>query len=384
MKEGDGPIVSVIIPTYNRAFLLEKTIRSVLAQKYESWELIVVDDGSTDETYKLMKQFMEFDQRIKYIRQENRGESHARNLGFSISVGEFIAFLDSDDIWTSDNLEKKVEILGESSDNIAGVFSAVRLIDFEGDLIDSKLYGVIKKRSDLNLEKFIEGLPIFGGSSNVLLKRNAVIQVGGFDTTIKYGEDQKFFLKLRVNFLFDYVGIPLLHYRIHNNNQSKSVGIENVLTLFENRIRIIEEMRFYKQGIFISQVNRAIFNLNCSLISWLLYYNDNERAKIVYALLGRLNMQKARILADKLSERTVLYIKNHDVKNRELDLYLIECQLFIASNLDKNLYLYFFFYRSTYKKLCEMRVNSNYFKNQIIRILRVLSPKLAYTLFYKF
>ncbi|MCM3597512.1 glycosyltransferase family 2 protein [Metabacillus idriensis] len=110
------PLVSVIIPTYNRGYLIEKTIRSVLNQTYTNLELIVVDDASIDDTECKLSSIS--DSRLKYIRlSENTNGTRPRNLGIEMSSGEYIAFLDSDDEWQEDKIEKQLEFIGDSISN---------------------------------------------------------------------------------------------------------------------------------------------------------------------------------------------------------------------------------------------------------------------------
>ena len=104
-----GPLVSVLVPTFNRAHLVPEAIRSVLSQDYAPFEVVVVDDGSTDDTATVINQ--EFGRRIRYIRQENAGPGAARNTGIRASSGEYIAFQDSDDIWLPGKLRAQVDAL---------------------------------------------------------------------------------------------------------------------------------------------------------------------------------------------------------------------------------------------------------------------------------
>src|SRR5688572_27262369 len=103
-------LISVVIPTFNRAHLISEAIESVLAQSYPNWELIIVDDGSTDETQSLIRNFS--DTRIRYFRIEHSGSfGTVRNFGIQASKGEYIAFLDSDDIWDPMKLEKQLQTI---------------------------------------------------------------------------------------------------------------------------------------------------------------------------------------------------------------------------------------------------------------------------------
>src|ERR1051325_7839947 len=108
MSNQNHPLVSVIVPTYNRANLLRETIESVLAQTYPNIELIVVDDGSTDETPELLKQY---DDRLAYIRKQNAGGTAARNTGILAAHGEYLNFLDHDDLFLPTKIERQVKIL---------------------------------------------------------------------------------------------------------------------------------------------------------------------------------------------------------------------------------------------------------------------------------
>ena len=127
-----NPTVSVIIPTYNRAHLVDRAIQSVLNQTYKDFELIIVDDGSTDNTEDIIKEFQKKDERIKYIRhEENRGGSAARNTGIKAAKGEYIAFLDSDDEWLPIKLGRQISEFTNKS-KIALVYTG-RIIIEEGE-----------------------------------------------------------------------------------------------------------------------------------------------------------------------------------------------------------------------------------------------------------
>ena len=127
------PKVSVIIPTYNAARWIGETIDSVQSQTYKNYEIIVIDDGSVDSTREVLEKYIK---NINYIYQDNKGVSSARNHGIKISAGEYIAFLDNDDIWLPDKLSLQIQVL-ESQKNIAMIFT-------DGELFDE--YRVTKRR----------------------------------------------------------------------------------------------------------------------------------------------------------------------------------------------------------------------------------------------
>ncbi len=128
-------LVSIIVPIYNVEKYLEETLGSVLKQTYTNWELILIDDGSPDRSVEIAKKFLD-DQRIKLISQTNQGVSVARNNGMKACKGTYIAFLDADDIWEVDKLEKQIKVL-EASPEIGWVFSDMQAFDDEsGELTE--------------------------------------------------------------------------------------------------------------------------------------------------------------------------------------------------------------------------------------------------------
>ncbi|GAH83893.1 unnamed protein product, partial [marine sediment metagenome] len=127
----DNITVSVIIPTYNRADMVGRAIQSVINQTYQDFEIIIIDDASTDNTREVAREFQEREKRIKYFKHEiNKGGGAARNTGIKNSKGEYIAFLDSDDEWYPEKLEKQIEIFNKNDENLGVVYSGVFYIDF--------------------------------------------------------------------------------------------------------------------------------------------------------------------------------------------------------------------------------------------------------------
>jgi glycosyltransferase involved in cell wall biosynthesis len=188
------PRVSVIIPTYNRKDLVQLTIDSALAQTFTDSEIIVVDDGSTDNTGEALR--THYGLRICYEYQANQGESAARNRALQLAQGEFIALLDSDDLWLPAKLEKEVARL--DADPHAGmVFCEAWLIDAEGERIADQPEGAGLTPDDLALEKMVFVNQI-GGPSTTLIRRSTLDRVGGFDGQIRFGEDWDVWLQMLV------------------------------------------------------------------------------------------------------------------------------------------------------------------------------------------
>ena len=121
------PYVSVILPTYNRGHVIQTAIQSVLNQSYKNFEILVVDDGSTDNTPEQITRVQ--DRRLQYIRQDlNQGAAAARNVGMKAAQGSYIAFLDSDDAWHPDKLRQQLEFLETAPSNVGGCVTAYRLV----------------------------------------------------------------------------------------------------------------------------------------------------------------------------------------------------------------------------------------------------------------
>ena len=216
--------VSVIIPTYNRAYILRDAIESVLRQTYVNFELIVVDDGSTDETAKIVKGFP--DPRIRFVqRPRNGGVAAAKNTGLEIAGGELVATLDSDDLWKPEKLELQVKFLDKHLE-LGGVFSDLELTRgtehipslLSGYPVFSRLLQNSRRGGDVVLSQralyacLLEEMPVKLQAST--LRRDRVMKAGIFDESWRSGEDWEFVLRFaRMNAL-GYVDMPLTVQRI--------------------------------------------------------------------------------------------------------------------------------------------------------------------------
>ena len=195
------PNVSVVIPTYNRAQLVTEAIDSVLMQTYKDYEIIVVDDGSTDDTEQVLVPYRD---RIRYIYQENQGGAAARNAGIRNSKGTYIAFLDSDDLWLPSKLEKQVAVLNEYED-IALVYSNISYCDDRGKPIregyDSDMFP-----AGHVFEKVLLWKAMCGNLQTWLIKRTCFEEIGYLDMSLAMSEDRD--ISLRVAMKYKIYGIP--------------------------------------------------------------------------------------------------------------------------------------------------------------------------------
>lgn len=204
-------MVSVIIPTYNRANLLSNAVDSVLAQDYQAIEVIVVDDGSTDGTQAVARQFGD---RIKYIKRKNGGPAAARNTGIAASSGEIIALLDSDDLWLPGKLQKQMPLFDDAQVKIAHCAVTVRDIpikkswyDYPGDIVE--FHTVMRGR----------GFQTPG----VLFRRSIYNEIGPFDEILPYGrEDIDYWLRITARYSSHGVAESLAIYQVHGANISRS------------------------------------------------------------------------------------------------------------------------------------------------------------------
>jgi len=247
----EEPRVSIIIPTYNRAHMIGDAIQSVLNQSFQNFEIIIVDDASTDSTENIVKGFS--DKRIKYIQHKvNKGGSAARNTGIKASTGKFIAFLDSDDWWHPKKLENQLSKMETSKLSPALVYTGLKQVNNEGKLI-KEIIPIF--RGNIFQELLIEN--VVGTTSSVLLRKEIFNSVGLFDENLPSRQDLDLWLRIARKYTFDYVKTPLVNMRIHKNRITEDLKMKiNSRELLFNKIynELKKDRRkiaryFYETGI---------------------------------------------------------------------------------------------------------------------------------------
>jgi glycosyltransferase involved in cell wall biosynthesis len=280
--------VSVIIPTHNRSSLLKRAVRSVLKQTYTYFECIIVDDASSDGTQEVVNSFK--DDRLVYLRnKDNRGASASRNKGIKKSQGEFIAFLDDDDEWLDEKLEKQVNLLENLPSEYGMVYCWMDYFDKDGKLFyenHQTLKGYVFPHV-LDAQRL-------GGCPTLLVRRNIINEIGGFDESLLRGNDGDFIRRVCRKYEVDYVPEVLVKVYFEHGyeriSDQKKENIKNAikgqktkLKKFSNELNDFPEkkskiyvdlgnhydelrqlnsaMRFYFKAIIASPRNKNIYKL---------------------------------------------------------------------------------------------------------------------------
>jgi glycosyltransferase involved in cell wall biosynthesis len=221
--------ISVIIPAYNAAATIEKTIQSVFAQTFQDFEIILVDDGSSDGTLRVLERFT--DLRLRIFSFTNAGVSASRNRGTKYAYGAFIAFLDADDLWTPCKLAAQLEAL-EAHPEAALAYSWVDYINSEGNLIGNgtRIQETENLYSRLLLANALET------ASNPLIRRSALEEVLGFDEALSGGEEWELYLRLTRRHPASVVNKVQVLYRQHPQSSSA-----NLTRMERDPLQVIEK-----------------------------------------------------------------------------------------------------------------------------------------------
>jgi glycosyltransferase involved in cell wall biosynthesis len=213
----DAIAVSAVIPVHNGADHVSEAIRSILGQTRPPIECLVVDDGSTDATAEVVR---EFGDAVVYVGHEREGVSAARNRGARLARGDLIGFLDHDDVWLPTKLERQVEALEDSGRVLA--LCAVRVVDERGRILRTQH---LRAREDL-----LTGMLMFDGTETVscsstgLLRRDEFLKIGGFDPALSVSADWDLLFRVLLGGPIAYVDEPLVRYRLHDTNMSHDIA----------------------------------------------------------------------------------------------------------------------------------------------------------------
>lgn len=210
-------LISVIIPVYNGEKTIQATLESVFQQTFPDFELIIINDGSTDKTLAKVCQYN--DPRLSIYTNIRQGAAVSRNRGFQYSTGEYIAFLDADDLWTVDKLESQLKALKDHP-SATVAYSWTDYINEAGNKLYSGSYLALNGDiySNLLVRNFLEN------GSNPMMKRQAFIDIGGFDESLEGGQDWDLYLRLAAKYQFIAVPQVQIYYRVSSGSISSNLS----------------------------------------------------------------------------------------------------------------------------------------------------------------
>jgi glycosyltransferase involved in cell wall biosynthesis len=250
-----SPIISVIIPAYNCQKTIKATIESVLKQTFADFELIVINDGSQDKTLEIVSQIN--DPRLKLFSFDNAGANISRNRGLKYAVGEFVSFLDADDLWTPEKLESQLQAL-QANPQASVAYSWTNCIDEQGQFLRRGTYIAATGNvyAQLLVINFLES------GSNPLIRREALITVGSFDESLPAGQDWDIYLRLAANYHFVPVPFPQILYRISSGSLSTNVVRQEAacLTVIEQAYNQAPEHLQYLKNYSLANIYKYLLH----------------------------------------------------------------------------------------------------------------------------
>lgn len=301
------PTVSVIIPTFNRANFLERAVRSVLSQMYRDFEIIIVDDASTDNIQEMLYEYFkqEIDAGVlRYVKNENNIErSRSRNKGMDLARGEYIALLDDDDVWLPYHLEQAVIFL-ENNNNVGCVFSNYIMIP------ELALKNIRVRFNDIASERYNDLCIIgeLGMPSTAVFRRNIHKRLGGFINDYIPFEDREFFSRTSMNCKIGFIAKPSVCTYRHSGSYSRPSPEhkENVWNIIEGnakkynfhlRNELIERSYLDISWSFLPNIPKAKeYFYKAMKMDWKLLFNIKNIRLFIRLLLG----QKIYLLLKKI------------------------------------------------------------------------------------
>ena len=294
-----SPKLSVIIPLYNHERYIKEAIYSVLGQSFGDFELIIINDGSTDKSEEVVKSIK--DDRIKYYYQENQGAHNTINRGIQLARGKYVSILNSDDVYYKNRFEEALKVL-ESDSSIRAVFSHMEFIDEKGDFIRFSR-GAEDNWKDKNEGTSFKGkndvvIDLLAGNflmttSNLFCRRSVFKDIGYF-SNLRYTHDYDFFLRLCSHYKTYIMDIPLLKYRMHNLNTIKNNEAE---VSFEVGLILANFFLNYdKENIFEDEVHN--YNTMLKLFNSVNTYNADKMIMVLLIYATRNNLWKERLFKD--------------------------------------------------------------------------------------
>ncbi len=275
-RKAGGSAVSVVIPAYNYATFLPRAVGSVLAQSHRALEIIIVDDGSTDDTPAVCASFT--DPRVQTVTQANAGLSAARNTGIRAARHGFVAFLDADDAWEPEFLARILARFDELSPRHGAVATAAARIDPAGDIVPGARFTFGRSGELTVLDFCLRNRPL---SSNIVLRREVFADCGDFDTGLRSSEDRDMWIRLTARgWRFEFLDEPLARICRHSRNMSR-----NAPRMKTNSLRVLAGARAAAALPRWSPVWLKVFSVHYFQAAWT-HYDDGCKPRAFGYLLA--------------------------------------------------------------------------------------------------
>lgn len=270
-------LVSIIIPLYNTEKYIIETIDSVIQQTYSHIEILVIDDGSTDNSAKLVQHISQTENRLQYHYQTNKGVSSARNFGIEKATGQYLFFLDSDDVWLPNNIELRINTL-KKNETIDWLFGSIELIDENSKRLNSILTG-----SDENI---LNALLTWNGdvitTPSTITIRKKCLKTIRFDESLSTAADQDFVIQLASKLKGVYFSNPSVLYRILPNSMSRNISV-----MEKDHIQVFKKAQ--KNNLFVSQkIKRKCFSNLYWVLAGSWWKDGNNKARGCYFIIAAL------------------------------------------------------------------------------------------------
>ena len=255
------PIVSIVIPAYDSANQLPEALDSVFKQTYQDFEIIVVDDGSTDDTRELLETYKN---RIIYLYQENGGPSKARNTGIRAAKGRYVAFLDADDHWLPPKLEQQIKLI-ESDPRLGLVFSDAKYFDGEPPMDGSYwkqrgCYDEMIAESRMIRNAFGKLMKInFIMPSTALVKKECFDKSGLFDESLRYVEDKDMWLRISRHYSMACIPYPLVKRRVHGYSLKQVVSVQESIIHVVKKIENAYPEDITREGVDTKKILSPLY-----------------------------------------------------------------------------------------------------------------------------
>lgn len=296
-EKNDSMLVSIIIPTYNRANMITRAIESILQQSYSNFEIIVVDDGSTDNTLEIIEEFKQNTSGLNlwYFKKENGGCASARNKGIDMATGDLIAFLDSDDLWVPQALESLVSALI----NTGADFVYSPAIEAYPDGRESINYPVARGHPEIFAAEHFKNTNVRNGA--LLFRKSVFSKSGKFDEDLKYNEDSDFFQRVAICCKAAYSDIPTVKHFHHKTNKSGN-RVEIYKALLRSAKKILAKNREFAESLG-ETADKRVLEIKLRLIEYcILTGNLGQASDVASDIKDSLSMpiKMALMLKSKL------------------------------------------------------------------------------------